>query len=160
MGSIPGITFRDLRKSNGIYSFRLRASGTLKFYADLQKTASKDPLFGLWHKHHKLEERVRTYSPKQIQEIEISERTYINILVILGDHKPRTNRDILNHPKLHSFTIGKSRKWIEARTRKLKRMGLIWEAKSTNSRKIWKIPESENSEDLIQIFLKNFHSKR
>lgn len=39
-------------------------------------------------------------------------------------------------------------------------MGLIWEAESTNPRKFWEIPRSENSEDLIQEFLSNFHSQK
>lgn len=98
------------QKSNGIYSFRLRASGVLRFFFDIQKLTLKDPLLGLWHKHHKLETRVLTYSAERVQHLEISERTYINILVILGDHKPRTNRDLQCHPKLRSLTIGKSRK--------------------------------------------------
>lgn len=156
----PHSPFPPKQQKNGIYSFRFRALGTEKFFTDLQKMASKDPLLGLWQKHHRLEARVSSYSKKRNKDYEISEKVYIRILTILGDFKMRTNRELQQHPKLRLLISGKSRKWFELRTRRLNKMGLIREVKPAKYRKYWGIPSNTTSEELIQDFLTKYHSKR
>jgi hypothetical protein len=145
---------------NRIYRFQLRANGTKKFYNDLKKVISKDPLLGLWHKQHRLEERLSSYSGKNIQAFKVSKKVYITILAILGDHKSRTNRQLRNHPTLSSLVSEKSRKWFEIRTRKLYKWGLIQETKQSNYRKYWGLLSGKTSAELIQEFLTNYHAKR
>ncbi len=148
------------RKNNGIYEFRLYATGAQKFLKDLQRVALNNPLLGLWHKQSKLESRISSYNRKKVRDAQLVRKVNIAILTILGDHQCRTNNELHNHPMIRSLIAGKSSQWFREKTWRLSRLGLIKEAETTKYRKYWRISSDKDSKTLIQDYLNLYQAKK
>ncbi len=146
-----------LRKNGKVYRFRLYIKGVIDFYNDLNRTASKDPLLGLWHKSSNFESLITSYNIKVGYARFKARKVSKTILEILGDHQFRDTKELRNHPKLKFLLKGLYPGYLLNRLNYLYNKGFINQVKRKQilgRPYVWAIVKYNDSAELIKEFQK------
>jgi len=137
------------------YRFSLYQQGVLRFYKDLCKSASEDPLLGLWHKHDDLKSLATSYDLKAGFARQNTKEVCATIIRILGDHQIRDSTELRSHPRLKPLLKKQYPDFLSHRLRYLHKKGFICQVKKKQVQRkpyMWVIPTFYDPTMLIEEF--------
>ena len=150
----------DLHGNGRAYIFRLYQTGIIQFYEDLQRTAFKDPLLGLWHKQPKLDTIIKSYDLQKGSAIRRSREICCILIEVLGDHKARTIKQLQQHPKLKPLIVELHPNFLLHRLYYLCDKGFIQKIENENKHPyLWKIPDNRDPITILREFTVNYGKK-
>jgi hypothetical protein len=146
------------------YGFSLYQQGVVKFYKDLNKISSNDPLLGLWHKSNDLIMLVTSYDLDLGFARQKAKEVCTIVIKILGDHQIRDTTELRSHLRLRPLLKNKYSDYLIHRLRFLQKKGFIHQVKKKQEQKkpyLWVIPSLNDPAMLIDEFNNSYgHTDR